>query len=119
MTGGGSAGGEVYRATEPTLQRDVLVKALDPRLSQKAENVREFDDRAIAIVALQHPTLQTIWSLGTCEETGRRFCVLPDAPRGSSIEDLVDQRTPLDFVEALSLGFNLLSMLAHVESLGL
>ncbi|MGQ0737319.1 MAG: protein kinase domain-containing protein [Acidobacteriota bacterium] len=55
--------GEVYRATDTKLGRDVAVKVLPAQLANDAERLARFQREARAIAALNHPHIVTIYSV--------------------------------------------------------
>ncbi|HJW14110.1 MAG TPA: protein kinase, partial [Thermoanaerobaculia bacterium] len=57
--------GEVYRARDTRLEREVAVKVLPERLARDAELVRRFEREARAVAALSHPNILTIYDVGT------------------------------------------------------
>ena len=57
--------GEVYRARDPRLGRDVAVKVLPPSFSQDADRLRRFEQEAKAAGALNHPNLTAVHDVGT------------------------------------------------------
>jgi len=59
--------GEVYRARDPRLGRDVAIKVLPPSFSQDADRLRRFEQEARAASALNHPNILTIHDFGTAE----------------------------------------------------
>jgi Tol biopolymer transport system component len=64
----GSGGmGEVYRARDTRLGRDVAVKVLPASLSADAERLRRFEQEARATGALDHPNILAIHDVGTHE----------------------------------------------------
>jgi len=61
----GSGGmGEVYRARDRRLDREVAIKVLSPELASRAEHVRRFEQEARAASALNHPNIVTIYDVG-------------------------------------------------------
>jgi RNA polymerase sigma-70 factor (ECF subfamily) len=66
--------GEVYRARDPRLDRDVAVKVLPERLANTAEALPRFKREAKALAALSHPNLVSIFDVGT--EQGISFVVM-------------------------------------------
>jgi eukaryotic-like serine/threonine-protein kinase len=57
--------GEVYRARDPNLARDVAIKVLPERLAQDAEALARFQREAQAVAALSHPHILSIFEFGS------------------------------------------------------
>src|SRR5688572_17990051 len=57
--------GEVYRARDPRLQREVAIKVLPREFSQDAERLRRFEQEARSASALNHPNILAVYDLGT------------------------------------------------------
>src|SRR5262245_38130751 len=57
--------GEVYRARDARLDRDVAVKVLPERLASTAKALARFEREAKALAALSHPNLVVIFDVGT------------------------------------------------------
>ncbi len=56
--------GEVYRATDKRLGRDVAIKALAPHALQDAESRARFEQEARAVAALNHPNIVAVYDVG-------------------------------------------------------
>ncbi len=56
--------GEVYRARDTRLQRDVAIKVLAPEFSADADRLRRFEQEARAASALNHPNIMSIFDVG-------------------------------------------------------
>ena len=56
--------GEVYRAHDSRLHRDVAIKVLPAKFAADAERVRRFEQEARAVSALNHPNIVTLFDLG-------------------------------------------------------
>jgi serine/threonine protein kinase len=66
----GSGGmGEVYRARDPILKREVAIKVLPSFVSQDPDRLRRFEQEAQAAAALNHPNILGIHRFGTFEGT--------------------------------------------------
>jgi len=62
----GSGGmGEVYRARDPRLGREVAVKVLPSSVSADPERLRRFEQEARAAAALNHPNILAVFQMGT------------------------------------------------------
>ncbi|MGA7078422.1 MAG: protein kinase [Terriglobales bacterium] len=59
--------GEVYRARDSRLGRDVAIKVLPEAFARDAERLRRFETEARAIAALNHPNILSIHDIGTYE----------------------------------------------------
>src|SRR5512132_1906992 len=60
--------GEVYRAKDPRLGRDVAIKVLPASFSQDADRLRRFEQEARAAGVLNHPNITAVYDIGTHEE---------------------------------------------------
>lgn len=65
--------GEVYRARDIRLLREVAVKVLPEGLSQDPDRLRRFEQEALAASALNHPNILTIHDFGS--EAGSPYVV--------------------------------------------
>jgi serine/threonine-protein kinase len=66
--------GEVYRATDTRLKRDVAIKVLRERLAENSEALARFEREAQSIAALSHPNILAVHDVGTDE--GLSFVVM-------------------------------------------
>jgi len=57
--------GEVYRARDTRLNRDVAIKVLPEALANDADRLRRFEQEARTIAALNHPNILGIHDIGT------------------------------------------------------
>jgi len=56
--------GEVYRARDPRLGRDVAIKVLPSSFSADADRLQRFAQEARAAAALNHPNILAIFDIG-------------------------------------------------------
>jgi len=61
--------GEVYRARDRVLKRDVAIKVLPQFVSQDPDRMRRFEQEAQAAAALNHPNILAVFQLGSFEGT--------------------------------------------------
>src|SRR5260370_28730538 len=78
--------GEVYRARDPRIGRDVAIKVLPRSLSENSDLLRRFEQEARATGTLNHPNLLTIFDLGTHE--GGPF-IVSELLDGSTLRDVL------------------------------
>jgi len=73
--------GEVYRAHDPKLDRDVAIKVLPEGLARHATALARFEREAKAVAALSHPNILAIFDFGQDGETAYAVMELPTARR--------------------------------------
>jgi serine/threonine protein kinase len=56
--------GEVYRARDTRLDREIAVKVLSPELASSSEHLRRFEQEARAASSLNHPNIVAIYDVG-------------------------------------------------------
>src|SRR4030088_1987272 len=65
----GSGGmGEVYRAKDSRLGRDVAIKVLPASFSADPERLRRFEQEARAAGVLNHPNITAVFDIGESED---------------------------------------------------
>ena len=79
--------GEVYRARDTRLQRDVAVKVLPAGLSSDAARLDRFEREARSASALNHPNIVTIYEVGQSDSTSFIVMELVD---GKSLREMVN-----------------------------
>src|SRR6266446_854406 len=57
--------GEVYRATDTRLNRDVAIKVSPATFANNEDRLRRFEQEARATSALNHPNILTVYDIGT------------------------------------------------------
>src|SRR5262245_32917841 len=66
--------GEVYRARDTKLDRDVAIKVLPEEFATNAERLARFEREARLLASLNHPNIAAIYGLE--ESGGVRFLIL-------------------------------------------
>jgi len=61
--------GEVYRATDTKLGRDIALKVLPAEMAKDPERLARFGREAKALAQLDHPNIVTIHSVEECDDT--------------------------------------------------
>ncbi|HEY3204674.1 MAG TPA: protein kinase [Thermoanaerobaculia bacterium] len=59
--------GEVYRAKDPRLGREVAIKVLPASFSQDADRLRRFEQEARAAGVLNHPNITAVYDIGSAD----------------------------------------------------
>ncbi|MEP6995789.1 MAG: protein kinase, partial [Acidobacteriota bacterium] len=67
--------GEVYRARDPRLGRDVAIKVLPASFSQDADRLKRFEQEARAAGVLNHPGITAVYDIGTDSSNGAPYIV--------------------------------------------
>ena len=76
--------GEVYRAKDTRLEREVAIKVLPEELADDEERLRRFEREAKSLASLNHPNVAQIFGVDQVEDTC--FLVLELVP-GETLED--------------------------------
>ncbi len=107
--------GEVYRARDSRLDRDVAVKVLPEHLSHNPQALARFVRETKAVAALSHPNLLAIFDTGT--ENGISYAVT-ELLDGESLRDGL-KRGPLAWRKAAEIGAALAEGIAAAHSKGI
>src|SRR2546426_10146401 len=92
--------GEVYRARDTKLKREVAIKILPDEFSSDPDRMARFQREAEALAALNHPNIAAIYDLQ--EENQTRFLVL-ELVEGDTLADKLRQRGSLPVDQALKI----------------
>jgi TolB-like protein/Flp pilus assembly protein TadD len=112
----GSGGmGEVYRARDQRLGREVALKVLPPEVAASPDRLRRFEQEARAASSLSHPNLLAIFDIG--ERDGLRYLVT-ELLEGETLRDRLD-RGPMSATKALELVLQLGRGLAAAHERGI
>ncbi len=112
----GSGGmGEVYRARDLPLHRDVAIKVLPAFLSSDADRLRRFEQEARAAAALNHPNILAVFHMGTFE--GAPYLV-SELLEGLTLREHV-RRGPLPIRKAIDYAIQIAHGLAAAHDKGI
>jgi serine/threonine protein kinase/Flp pilus assembly protein TadD len=106
--------GEVYRARDVRLHRDVAIKVLPEAFATEAARER-FEREARAASALNHPNICAIHDVG--EAAGRPFLVM-ELLEGQTLREYIGGR-PLDILAALALSIEVADALDAAHAKGI
>src|SRR5262245_23583061 len=107
--------GEVYRARDARLDRDVAVKVLPERLANTANALARFEREAKALAALSHPNLVPIFDVGTDQDIS--FAVM-ELLVGETLLECLGRGT-LPLLKVLEIGAAIAEGLAAAHSRGI
>ena len=107
--------GEVYRARDTRLGRDVAVKILPESVASEPDRLRRFEQEARAVAALNHPNVLTVYDVGTHE--GVRYVVTELLEGGTLRETL--RGGPLPAGRAVEIALQIAAGLAAAQEKGI
>src|SRR5438046_5538232 len=100
--------GEVYRARDARLERDVAIKVLPAQFAEDANALARFYREVRAVAALSHPNILTIYDIGT--DQGVTFAVIEllvgHTLGGRSKQAVIEWRTPVALATAIANGLD-------------
>jgi eukaryotic-like serine/threonine-protein kinase len=83
--------GEVYRAKDSRLGREVAIKVLPERLAADRDLVRRFEQEARAVAALSHPNVLTLYDIG---REGDRLYAVTELLEGETLRTRLVHAAP-------------------------
>ena len=107
--------GEVYRARDSRLERDVAIKVLLDRFAQHHDALARFRRESKAVAALSHPNIRAIFDIGT--DADRTFAVM-ELLEGETLGDRL-QRSALDWRKAVPIALAIADGLAAAHGKGI
>ncbi len=98
--------GEVYRAHDERLNRDVAIKVLPAALSQDTDRLRRFEQEAQAAGALNHPNILAVYDVGMHD--GSPY-IVSELLEGEELREQLNdgplpQRKALDYAQQIAQG---------------
>jgi eukaryotic-like serine/threonine-protein kinase len=112
--------GEVWRARDTRLGREVAIKVLPGDFLEDEERKARFEREARTLASLNHPGIAAIYSfeevLGSPGSPGRHLLVM-ELVKGESLDAKIGRR-PLPFQEILSIGCQIADALAAAHAHG-
>ena len=99
--------GEVYRAKDATLEREVALKLLPEAFAADAGRVARFEQEAKTLAALNHPNIAQIHGL---EKSGGATAIVMELVEGMTLAERIAQG-PVPADEALGIGYQIIDAL--------
>ncbi len=107
--------GEVYRATDTKLNRDVALKVLPEEFARDADRMARFKREAQVLASLNHPNIAAIYGL---EESEGTRCLVLELVEGPTLAERIKQGAiPLD--EALNIAKQIAEALEAAHEKGI
>jgi Tol biopolymer transport system component len=107
--------GEVYRARDATLKRDVAIKVLPEYWLRDPERLRRFEQEAQATAALNHPNIVSIFHVGQFD--GSPY-IVTELLQGETLRDRL-RKGPMRLREVLDYGVEFARGLAAAHDAGI
>jgi predicted Ser/Thr protein kinase len=107
--------GEVYRAKDAKLGRDVAIKVLPDEFAQDDERLRRFQREAKLLASLNHPNIASIYGL---EQSGETHYLILELVPGETLADRI-ARAPIPVDEALEIGAKIADALEEAHEQGI
>jgi eukaryotic-like serine/threonine-protein kinase len=112
---GSGSMGEVYRARDTRLERDVAIKVLPQFVASEPERLQRFEVEAKAAAALNHPNILAVYQMGTY--AGVPYLV-SELLEGMTLAETV-RRGPLPVRKAIDYGVQIARGLAAAHEKGI
>jgi serine/threonine-protein kinase len=97
---GQGAMGEVYRAHDPILNRDVAIKTMSAAIGADDDLRKRFLREAQSAARLNHPNIITVFDFG--EEQGKIYMAM-ELLEGQDLKDMIGRHTPMSLDQKVSL----------------
>ena len=107
--------GEVYRARDTRLSREVAVKVLPRELAADADRLRRFEKEAQSASSLNHPSIVTIYEVGREGETSY---IAMELVKGTTLREMLAEGA-LPIRKTLSIAAQIADGLAKAHAAGI
>jgi serine/threonine protein kinase len=108
--------GEVYRARDRRLDRDVAIKALPSTLASDPDRLSRLEREALILARLNHPNIGAIYGL---EESGHASYLILELIDGETLDERLARTGPIPAEEALRLGSQIADALEAANAKGI
>jgi predicted ATPase/serine/threonine protein kinase len=106
--------GEVYRAMDPRLDRELAIKVLSLALCSQPDALSRFEREARSASALNHPNIVTIYELGHVNDT--RFIAM-ELVHGETVRAMLASG-PIPFRKSVAIAAQIADALAKAHEIG-
>ncbi len=107
--------GEVYRARDSKLGRDVAIKVLPDELAQDKERLERFQREAQVLASLNHPNIASIYGV---EESEGTHCLVLELVGGVTLSERI-ARSPIPVDEAREIALQIAEALEEAHAHGI
>jgi eukaryotic-like serine/threonine-protein kinase len=107
--------GEVYRAHDSKLGRDVAIKVLPDAFARDTERMARFQREAKVLASLNHPNIATIYGL---EDSGATHALVMELVEGPTLADRI-KSGPISIGEALPIAKQICEALEYAHEHGI
>ena len=114
--------GQVYRARDAKLGREVAIKVLPDAVAADPERIARFEREAKALAALNHPNIATLFGM---EESGGRHLLVMELVEGETLAEYIGASSAsgaagqLDVGEALAIAIQIAEALEAAHERGI
>src|ERR1700739_1123977 len=108
--------GEVYKANDPKLGRDVALKVLPDAFAHDPERLSRFQREAKMLASLNHPNIATIYGLE--HSNGTHFLIM-ELVTGETLADRIKREGPVPLEEALKVAVQIAEALEAAHEKGI
>jgi eukaryotic-like serine/threonine-protein kinase len=107
--------GEVWRARDSRLKRDVAVKVLPPSVGRDPDRIARFEREARAAGALNHPNIVSVYEIGRDKGT---YWIASELVGGDTLRRVIE-RGPIPAPKAIEIAMQVAAGLAAAHAAGL
>jgi len=107
--------GEVWRARDLRLSREVAIKTLPEEFSNDADRLQRFEREAQAASALNHPNIVTIYEIGDC--AGVNY-IAAEYVDGITLRERINH-SPIKLREAVNISMQIAGALVAAHAAGI
>ncbi len=108
--------GEVYRARDAKLGREIAIKVLPSAASADPDRRQRFEQEARSASALNHPNILTIYDIGSSDET---VYIAMELIEGKTLRELIATSEPLATKKLLDVAVQIAEGLAKAHAAGI